>query len=165
LATLHGIRARGLQLLAMFLPGGHRFRQVLHRWRGVEIGQGTFIAYDVIIETMAPELVSIGSDSYIGTRAMIIGHFNDATPDIMRNRRHSVKIEDQVWIGPGALIMPGVTVHRGAVVAAGSVVTGDVPEMTLVQGNPARPVALCGVPLGPNASAVEFYKRLKPLRV
>ena len=95
---------------------------------------------------------------------MIVAHFNDVTPEIVRGRRHSVRIEDQAWVGPGALIMPGVTIGRGAVVAAGSVVTGNVPEMTMVQGNPARPVARCGVPLGPNASAVEFYRKLKPLR-
>jgi acetyltransferase-like isoleucine patch superfamily enzyme len=162
--TLHGIKARVLQLMAMFLPGGADFRLLLHRWRGVQVGDGTFIAYDVIIETMAPELVSIGKDAYIGTRSTIIAHFNDVTPHILRGRRHSVRIEDQAWIGPAAVIMPGVTVGRGAVVAAGSVVTGSVPELTLVQGNPARPVARCGVPLGPNASAVEFYRQLKPLR-
>jgi len=162
--TLHGLKVRLLQLLAMFLPGGTSTRIRLHRWRGVEVGEGTFIGTDVMIETMAPELVSIGNDAYLGVRSVIVAHFNDVTPEIVRGRRHSVRIEDQAWVGPGALIMPGVTIGRGAVVAAGSVVTGNVPEMTMVQGNPARPVARCGVPLGPNASAVEFYRKLKPLR-
>ena len=155
--TLHGLKVRLLQLLAMFLPGGTSTRIRLHRWRGVEVGEGTFIGTDVMIETMAPELVSIGNDAYLGVRSVIVAHFNDVTPEIVRGRRHSVRIEDQAWV-------PGVTIGRGAVVAAGSVVTGNVPEMTMVQGNPARPVARCGVPLGPNASAVEFYRKLKPLR-
>lgn len=49
-----------------------------------------------------------------------------------------VVIEDDVWVGAGAVILPGVTVGRGSVVAAGAVVTGDVPPMTVVGGVPAR---------------------------
>ena len=50
----------------------------------------------------------------------------------------SVIIEDDVWIGLKSTILKGVTIGRGAVVAAGSVVTKDVPPFTLVAGNPAR---------------------------
>ncbi len=50
----------------------------------------------------------------------------------------SVKIEDDVWIGGNATIVPGVTIGEEAVVAAGSVVTKDVPPKTLVGGNPAK---------------------------
>jgi acetyltransferase-like isoleucine patch superfamily enzyme len=50
----------------------------------------------------------------------------------------NVIIEDDVWIGHGAIILPGVTVGKGAIIAAGSVVTKDVPEFTVVGGNPAR---------------------------
>ncbi|GGW77084.1 acetyltransferase-like isoleucine patch superfamily enzyme [Streptomyces albaduncus] len=49
-----------------------------------------------------------------------------------------MRIEDDVWIGAGAVILPGVTVGRGSVVGAGSVVTADVPPMTVVAGTPAR---------------------------
>src|SRR2546430_14560843 len=157
--TLHGLKVRLLQLLAMFLPGGTSTRIRLHRWRGVEVGEGTFIGTDVMIETMAPELVSIGKDAYLGVRSVIVAHFNDVTPEIVRGRRHSVRIEDQAWVGPGALIMPGVTIGRGAVVAAGSVGTGHVPEMTLGQGHPARPVARCGVPLGAAAAAAAVHRK------
>lgn len=47
-------------------------------------------------------------------------------------------IQDNAWIGTGALILPGVTIGRNAVVAAGSTVTKDVPENTLVAGAPAK---------------------------
>lgn len=47
-------------------------------------------------------------------------------------------IEDDVWIGYGAIVLTGVTIHRGAIVAAGSVVTHDVPSYAIVAGNPAR---------------------------
>lgn len=49
-----------------------------------------------------------------------------------------VVVEDRVWIGFGAMILKGVTLGRGCVVAAGSVVTKDVPAMAIVGGNPAR---------------------------
>ena len=49
-----------------------------------------------------------------------------------------VRIGDDVWIGAGAVLLPGVTVGRGSVVGAGSVVTADVPPMTVVAGTPAR---------------------------
>jgi maltose O-acetyltransferase len=49
-----------------------------------------------------------------------------------------VLIGDDVWIGTRALILPGVTIGSGAVVGAGSVVTGDIPERCLAVGNPAR---------------------------
>jgi galactoside O-acetyltransferase len=53
-----------------------------------------------------------------------------------------VRIEDDVWIGPGATILKGVTIGAGAVVHAGSVVTADVPAAATVLGNPARVVEL-----------------------
>jgi acetyltransferase-like isoleucine patch superfamily enzyme len=51
-----------------------------------------------------------------------------------------VVIEDNVWVGVRAIIMPGVTLGRGCVVAAGSIVMRDVPPMSIVFGSPARPV-------------------------
>jgi maltose O-acetyltransferase len=51
-----------------------------------------------------------------------------------------VTIEDYVFDGPRAIILPGVTIKRGAVVAAGAVVTKDVPPMTIVGGVPAREI-------------------------
>jgi acetyltransferase-like isoleucine patch superfamily enzyme len=50
----------------------------------------------------------------------------------------SIAIEDDVWIGANAVILPGVTIGRGAVIGAGSVVTKDVAPYTICAGNPAR---------------------------
>ena len=51
-----------------------------------------------------------------------------------------VTIEDDVWIGRRVIILPGVRVGRGSVLAAGAVVTKDVPDFTIVAGNPAKVV-------------------------
>ena len=136
----------------------------LHRWRGVTIGTGVFIGTDALIETSRPELVSIGDRATIGIRATIIAHFRGGTPAERGEQRFSVRIGDDAFIGPGAIILPGVTIGAGAVVAAGSVVTTSVAELTMVQGNPARPVAQCGIHLGMNTRLDDFYAQLRPIR-
>jgi acetyltransferase-like isoleucine patch superfamily enzyme len=83
----------------------------------------------------------------IGSRVLIAAHVTITT------REHPVElprwgvttdapivIEDDVWIGAGAVVLPGVTIGRGAVVAAGAVVTAPVEPYTVVAGVPARPI-------------------------
>ena len=54
-----------------------------------------------------------------------------------KGRNQKIIVEDDVWIGYGSIVFTGVTIHRGAIVAAGSVVTHDVPAYSIVAGNPA----------------------------
>lgn len=145
---------RVLQLLARFSPGPTTLRVWLHRWRGVRIGKRVWIGYDAIIETSYPYLVEIQNDAVVGIRATIIAHFRESS---------GVAIEEGAFLGPGVIVMPNVRVGKGAVVTAGSVVTASVAPMTLVQGNPARPVAKVGVMLDSNTSLKQFMKHLKPL--
>jgi len=142
-------------MLARILPGAEGLRIMLHRARGVHIGKDVFISQDVILETSCPHLIQIEDRASIGMRVTIIAH--------MRELCQGVKIESDVFVGPGAIILPNVTIGRGAVVTAGSVVTRSVPPMTVVQGNPAVPVARCGVPLTAQTTMKEFSRQLKPL--
>jgi acetyltransferase-like isoleucine patch superfamily enzyme len=125
------------------------------------------IATDVILETAHPEWISIGSDVQIGVRTTILAHIHALRPDFdsveERERYKSVVIGDEVNIGPGSLILPNVTIGRGAVVAAGSVVSTVVPERTMVRGNPAVPVARCGISLSGNTTMKEFMRNLSPI--
>ncbi len=57
-----------------------------------------------------------------------------------KGKNQKIVIEDDVWIGYGSVVFTGVTVHRGAIVAAGSIVTKDVPPYAIVAGNPAKVV-------------------------
>jgi acetyltransferase-like isoleucine patch superfamily enzyme len=158
---LKGAKKRVLQVVALYAPGGLSLRPWLHRRRGVTIGAGAWIGTDALIETSKPELVFIGRGASIGIRASIIAHFNES-PD--PGHRYSVRIEDEAFIGPGAIILPHVTVGRGAVVTAGSVVTRSVPPLTVVQGNPAKPVARTRVPLTDDLPIRDFFRQLEPLR-
>jgi UDP-3-O-[3-hydroxymyristoyl] glucosamine N-acyltransferase len=152
---LRGLLNRFLQLLTMIAPGGQSLRVLLHRARGVSIGQGVWISYNVVLETGFPHLIAIEDGAFIGIGVIVIAHFKEA--------RRGVRIGKQAFIGPGAIILPDVEIGDGAVVTAGSVVTSSVQAMTVVQGNPAVPVARCGVPLEENVSLIEFSLRLKPL--
>jgi acetyltransferase-like isoleucine patch superfamily enzyme len=129
--------------------------------RGVKIGSGCFIGTDVIIETAFPHLVEIGDRVDLSMRTTIVAHQQGEVAD---ESKASVRIEDDVFIGPGSILLPHVTVGHGAVVTAGSIVTTSVPPLTMVRGNPAEPIARCGVPLGRSTPMREFYRRLRPIR-
>jgi acetyltransferase-like isoleucine patch superfamily enzyme len=160
-STGAGARRRLFQLLALYGPGAEGLRVKLHRWRGVKIGEGCFIGTAVIVETQFPQLVQIGNGVDIGMRTTIVAHQQG---EHANESKPSVVIGDDVFIGPGAIILPHVTIGDGAVVNAGAVVTKSVPPLTMVSGNPAAPVARCGVPLGRRTPMREFYGRLKPIR-
>jgi acetyltransferase-like isoleucine patch superfamily enzyme len=152
---LRGLKNRILQFLARNAPGATTTRVRLNRWRGVNIGKDVWIGYDAIIETSCLHLVTIRDRAAIGMRVTIIAH---------NREQRGVIIEEDVSIGPGAIVLPNVTIGRGAIVTAGSVVTKSVPAKTLMQGNPARPVATVDIPFGLNVSVKELAKTLRPIR-
>jgi maltose O-acetyltransferase len=84
--------------------------------------------------------VTIGSNVSISPEVMLITseHLKDDPDFGIRDR--PIVIEDYAWIGSRATILPGVTVGRGAVVAAGAVVTRDIQPFAVVGGIPARPI-------------------------
>jgi len=160
---LRGFKNRILQILALYAPGYTSTRVRLHKMRGVSIGNNVSIGLSAIIETAYPELVSIGNNVSIGMRSVIIAHLRDSTTDARLAHRQTVKIEDDVYVGPGVIILPNVVIGQGAVISAGSVVARSVPPHTLVQGNPARAVARCGVSLGGGVSYEQFLRHLTPI--
>jgi acetyltransferase-like isoleucine patch superfamily enzyme len=147
---------RVLQHLARTLPGAQSLRVKLHRARGVSIGTDVWIGYDVILDTSRPFLITLEDRCVLSMRVTVVAHFRESM---------GVKIEEDAFIGPGAIILPNIVIGRGSVVTAGSVVTRSVPPMTVVQGNPAVPVAQCGMPLGPDVTYKEFSRRLRPFAV
>lgn len=117
---------------------------VLHRWRGVKMGHDCYIDPNAIMETAYPENITLGNDVRVTAGAIIMTHIKG--PHYLRDQGfvpvvlEPVVLEDHCFIGVNAVILPGVTVGRAAVVASGAVVTADVPPLTMVAGNPAKVV-------------------------
>ena len=109
------------------------------RRSAIRIGRGTQINQGAILDCRGG--ITIGEHVSISPQAAIVtaDHDRDAPGFPLRHRR--VVIEDHVWIGMRAVILPGVHIGRGAVVAAGAVVTKDVEAGSVVAGVPARRVA------------------------
>jgi len=159
-----GMKNRLFQYLALYAPGYKTTRVWLHRMRGVAIGDNVSIGLSALIETAYPKLVSLGNNVSIGMRVVIIAHLRDSTAQARANHQQTVRIEDDAYIGPGVIILPNVTIGQGAVVSAGSVVSRSVPARTLVRGNPAVPIAHCGVSLGGGVSYEQFVRHLRPIK-
>lgn len=105
----------------------------------ISIGAGTFINYDCVVLDPAP--VSIGRDCQIATRVQLI----TATHPLDAAERRAgwesgaaIALEDDVWLGAGVIVMPGVRIGAGTVVGAGAVVSRSLPPGVLATGVPAR---------------------------
>jgi len=143
--------------IAGYIPS-HYFRRFVYRFWGIKIGSGSTIHMHASF--YYPPNIKIGNDTIVGEKVVLDGrdkltignHVDIATDVMIYNSEHDINsegfkaisapvtIEDYVFIGPRAIILPGVTINKGAVVAAGAVVTRDVPEFTIVGGVPAKEI-------------------------
>jgi maltose O-acetyltransferase len=106
----------------------------------IKVGANCAINHGVFMVGLAG--ITVGSDVVLSARCMLVDtglEIDSAEPATSRAHTASaIVIEDGAWIGAGAIILGGVTVGTKSIVGAGSVVTRDVPAMTVVAGNPAR---------------------------
>lgn len=105
----------------------------------VHIGADTFLNYDCVLLDVCE--IRIGARCQFGPRVQILTATHPLDPAQRAAGWESgapVTVGDDVWIGAGAIILPGITIGEGSVIGAGSVVTRDVPARTVVAGNPAR---------------------------
>ncbi len=143
----------------------HFFRRFFYRLSGMKIGAGSTL--HMRARLYDPRYITIGKDTIIGERCLLDGrrqlrdsksgitignHVDIASEVMIWTSQHDFKspdfraievpvtIGDYVFIGPRAIILPGVTIGNGAVIAAGAVVTKDVAPMTMVAGVPAKPI-------------------------
>ena len=105
----------------------------------IRLGRGVFVNFGGVFLDVAP--ITIGDLTQIGSYVQILTADHPRDPSLRRQGYESgiaVTVGANVWIGAGAIILPGVTVGDDAIVGAGSVVTHDVPPGATVMGNPAR---------------------------
>lgn len=103
---------------------------------GLTIGENSVINAKCRIDTRGG--VYIGNNVSISSECVILTADHDMNSDDFQGRQKKVIIEDYVWIGTRAMIMPGVVLQEGCVIAAGSVVTKNVNSYEVVGGVPAR---------------------------
>ena len=104
--------------------------------RNIGVGQGTIIGYACFID--GRDRVTIGNHTDIASEVMIYSSEHDLTAPDFHATLAPVIIGDYVFIGPRAIILAGVTIGDGAVIAAGAVVTKDVEPYAIVGGVPAK---------------------------
>lgn len=134
----YAIRHLWLRLfLAQFGAGNAIKRNVEIRIPSrIKIGNNNCINHRVLLDGRGG--LTIGSNIDIAQDVYIWTDQHDYNSDDYRGNPEPVVIEDYVWIASRATVLPGITIHRGAVVACGAIVTKDVPAMAIVAGVPAK---------------------------
>lgn len=83
--------------------------------------------------------ITLENGVFIGPHVLLLTENHPERPDLRHNvYTKPVVVKEGAWIGAGAIVLPGVTIGRNAIVGAGSVVTKDVPDNMIVAGNPAK---------------------------
>lgn len=106
----------------------------------ISLGRGVFLNFNCVLLDVTS--IEIGNQTQIGPAVQIYAADHPRSPEARRVNLESgrpVRIGANVWIGGGAIILPGITIGDDAIIGAGSVVTRDVPSGSIVVGNPARP--------------------------
>lgn len=119
----------------------------LYSYRSIVVGDDVYVGPGAVITSTRPRGICIGSKVMFGPNVSLIGgDHNTALAgrymyDVHEKRSDDdlpIVIEDDVWVGSGAIILKGVTVGRGSVIAAGAVVTRDIPPYSIAGGVPAK---------------------------
>lgn len=105
----------------------------------VRIGARTFVNYNLTALDVAT--ITIGEDCQIGPKVQLLTPTHPLEPDPRRDKLEAaqpITVGDNVWLGGGVIVCPGVTIGENSVIGAGAVVTRDIPANVLAVGNPAR---------------------------
>ena len=105
----------------------------------IAVGSHVFVNYDCIFLDVAP--ITIGDRVLIGPRTCLYTAGHPIAPEVRDTELEfglPITLEDSVWLGGNVVVCPGVTIGRGSIIAAGSVVTRDIPSNVIAAGNPCR---------------------------
>ena len=105
----------------------------------ITIGAGTFLNFDCVMLDIAP--IALGASCWLATQVQLLAATHPIDPGARRDGWEygaPITIGDNVWLGGGAIVCPGVTIGDDTVIGAGAVVTRDLPAGVVAYGNPAR---------------------------
>ncbi|MFZ1362600.1 MAG: sugar O-acetyltransferase [Candidatus Nanopelagicales bacterium] len=105
----------------------------------ISIGARTFVNFNLTALDVAA--ITIGQDCQIGPNVQLLTPTHPVDPEMRRDKLEAAKpitLGDNVWLGGGVIVCPGVTIGDNAVVGAGAVVTKDIPPNVIAAGNPTR---------------------------
>lgn len=105
----------------------------------ISIGARTFVNYNLTALDVAP--ITIGEDCQIGPNVQLLTPTHPVEPQARKDRLEAaepITIGDNVWLGGGVIVCPGVSIGDNSVIGAGAVVTRDIPANVVAVGNPAR---------------------------
>jgi maltose O-acetyltransferase len=105
----------------------------------IRLGARTFVNFGFTALDVAP--ITLGDDVQVGPNVQLLTPTHPTDAGLRRAKWEAaqpITIEDNVWLGGGAIVLPGVTVDENTIVGAGAVVTKDLPPNVLAVGNPAR---------------------------
>jgi acetyltransferase-like isoleucine patch superfamily enzyme len=131
-----------LQDLAFVAPWP--FRPSLHRARGLRIGKDVYIGSLVVLDDAYPEYITVEDHVQLSAGAKILAHdssFRNVFEKSLPTYIGPVVVKRSVYVGSGALILPGVTIGENTIIGAGAVVSSDIPPRCVATGVPARVVA------------------------
>jgi acetyltransferase-like isoleucine patch superfamily enzyme len=112
---------------------------------GAKVGKDCYIGYGIYLDVSGMHRLTIGNNVMISSESLFLFHRRNLKgfhkgdkPQSLPMKQLETHIGNNVQIGMRAIIMPGITIGEGAVVAAGAVVTKDVPPYAIVAGSPAK---------------------------
>lgn len=117
------------------------FLNLYFRLRGIKISPSARVSLKAKLDFTNPSGVIIGDESYVAFGAVILSH------DFVRSLHTDTIIGKKCFIGANSIIMPGVQIGDGSIVAAGTIVVKSVPEGVVVAGNPAK-IIRAGIKVG-----------------
>lgn len=125
--------------------------------QGLNIESNVWFGAGTFIDPEFASLITIGKHTTFGPRAVVLAHDASMKKLTGYTKFAPVNIGEYVFVGCGAIILPGTTLGNRVVVAAGSVVHGNIPANTVVGGNPAIPIAETDAFVGKHKSKIAAF--------
>lgn len=135
----NGIKVRLLKMFGATIGNNLVIRacEVYYPWNLVT-GDNVWIGYEANLYNLVP--IRLGNNTCVSQRAFLCTGSHDISEPHFGLIVGEIELQDAAWVAAGVFVGPGVTLHEGAVAAAGSVVVKDIPAMTIAGGNPAKPL-------------------------